>query len=299
MTTNAEPRLIPHPDRLERLRGELSGATGLHDAGRNVSTLATREKRLLLNPAANLLYGVMLRAAARYEQNEELTDLEERLLGVLRLSDPADEEIKAIGLVFREQADAPGTRAVLPQELTSRPLSQGYAITDLVEAMPRLSSEIAMMPNYRLVRVDEIDSDGLLDTEDAAAARAEYGGGAIICLTAEDLGPFAAKAPAVPVRVEYNKFHAVRAGEGAVGRVEAVGPQRASIPRLAAPPEPPPARRCGGWVEIRPAPGASWRTTGCRTDGQAPARTELRAGPVERGVPSHRRPTGFRVIRKL
>lgn len=203
--------LASQPERVERLRAQLSGepaAVGATSNAREGSRAARRARRLALSPAANLLYGMTLRAAARSEQNEKLTDLEEQLVGVLRLTGASDGEIGEFGRVFQEQATARGAGALFTQEVTGRPLSEGFSFDDLAAVLPALAPEITDQPNFRTVRVDDLADGQPLDTSEAAALRNEFGGGVIVFLTEDDQAGFGTNPVPLTARVEYNKFYA-------------------------------------------------------------------------------------------
>jgi hypothetical protein len=149
-----------------------------------------------------------LRAAARSEQNEKLTDLEEQLLGVLRTTGSSDAELAEFGRVFKEQVTARGAGTLFTAEVTERPLSEGFSFDDLAAVLPAPAPEITAQPNFRTVRVDTLEPGQPLDTADAAEARAEYGGGSIVFLSEENMGGFGSNPAPLDVRVEYNKFYA-------------------------------------------------------------------------------------------
>ncbi|GAO08650.1 hypothetical protein TPA0598_04_02860 [Streptomyces lydicamycinicus] len=208
--------LASQSERVERLRAQLAGETApASDATADDATLSPRARRaartargLALSPAANLLYGMTLRAAARSEQNEKLTDLEEQLVGLLRTTGSSDGEIAEFGRVFQKQATARGASALFTASVTERPLSEGYSFDDLAAELPALAPEITAQPNFRTVRVDTLTPGQPLDTPEAAEARGEYGGGVIVFLAENNLASSRATNPTpLDLRIEYNKFH--------------------------------------------------------------------------------------------
>ncbi|MEK2494639.1 hypothetical protein WN990_34350 [Kitasatospora purpeofusca] len=215
--TQAVP-LASQSERVERLRAQLAGdaapASDIAADGAAPSPRARRAarsaRRLALSPAANLLYGMTLRAAARSEQNEKLTDLEEQLLGVLRVTGSTDAEIAEFGRVFQEQAKARGAASLFTAEVTERPLSEGFSFDDLAAVLPVLAPEITAQPNFRTVRVDALEPGQPLDTAEAAEARKEYGAGAIVFLAEENMSGFAGNNTPLDARVEYSRFYAER-----------------------------------------------------------------------------------------
>ncbi|MCX5376214.1 hypothetical protein [Streptomyces sp. NBC_00091] len=203
--------LAAHSDRLERLRAQLAGTA------RSDSRM---ERRLRLSPQTGFLYGMTLRAAARLEQDQKLTDLEENLIGLLRLSGSSDSEIAEFGHLYRDNLTARGTGEIFPAAVTGRPLTEGYSYEDLAAELPALAPELTSQPTFRTVRADALGPDEGIDTEEAAAARFEYGGGSIVVLADGDIGPWATNPTPLDVRVEYNKFYAVRVGDQGGGRSE-------------------------------------------------------------------------------
>ncbi|MFD9359936.1 hypothetical protein [Streptomyces sp. NPDC060031] len=213
------PQVVPlasQSERVERLRAQLAGesapASDTTSEGSAPSPRARRAarsaRRLALSPAANLLYGMTLRAAARSEQSEKLTDLEEQLLGVLRVTGAADAEIAEFGRVFQEQAKGRGASTLFTSEVTERPLSEGFSFDDLAAVLPALAPEITAQPNFRTVRVDALEPGQPLDTAEAAAARNEYGAGVIVFLAEDGLKGRGYVVAPLDARVEYSKFYA-------------------------------------------------------------------------------------------
>ncbi|MFD4633537.1 hypothetical protein ACFVYR_31230 [Streptomyces sp. NPDC058284] len=208
--------LASQSERVDRLRAQLAGEPAPDTAatadGATPTPRARRAartaRRLALSPAANLLYGMTLRAAARSEQNEKLTDLEEQLLGVLRVTGSSDAELAEFGRVFKEQATARGASALFTADVTERPLSEGFSFDDLAAVLPALAPEITAQPNFRTVRVDTLQPGQQLDTAEAAQARAEYGGGSIVFLSEENMSGFGSNPTPLTARVEFTKFYA-------------------------------------------------------------------------------------------
>ncbi|WP_331738872.1 hypothetical protein [Streptomyces sp. NBC_01276] len=152
--------------RVERWRALLSGADG-----KGVKGEAMRG-----SGAVNLLTGVWLHAAARAEQGLELTELELSILapvqGVL-----SEEEVGAVGRVYREERGGDGLAAVLPQAVTSRSLSQGFSLEEYKAALTELLPQIAAMPNVAVVDRAKLAAGENVDSPEftAALARHRYG----------------------------------------------------------------------------------------------------------------------------
>ncbi|MDI2130538.1 hypothetical protein [Yinghuangia seranimata] len=198
-------------ERIARLTAQLSGGAARTAAGAKV------DRRLRLSENSGFLYGHMLRAAAKTGAGLELTDLESSLVGLLRVADMSDGQIAEVGAVYTDAVAAKTTAGLLPQAVTSTPLEQAYSFEDLARDLPAMAEEITALPNYRLVDLAELGEGAgdQVDSEEAAAARVEYGGGAIAVVCRREgraAPPVDAIIPA-PVRVEYQRFHAIRVGD--------------------------------------------------------------------------------------
>ncbi|MFJ5811231.1 hypothetical protein [Streptomyces sp. NPDC093093] len=68
-------------------------------------------------PGTGLLYGVMLRAAARWEAGEQVTDLETKMLEPLLLMLP-EEDVREVGCVYTQEVSARGGSPTVPSCLT-------------------------------------------------------------------------------------------------------------------------------------------------------------------------------------
>ncbi|MEU3991738.1 hypothetical protein AB0F24_25835 [Streptomyces platensis] len=130
-------------DRLQRLRGLLSGQRAQDRAGR---ALAMGQ-----GVHGNTLLGVLLHGADRLRQGQTPTDLEQILLDAARaqLSDP---ETRAWGGVYREAVTAQGGKVpVLPEKITRLRVTQGYSMADLRRDLPSLQAEALAAPNVQIV----------------------------------------------------------------------------------------------------------------------------------------------------
>jgi hypothetical protein len=196
--------------RLERLNASLSGTTRVQ--GRQ----SRAERRLRMNRSSNLLFGVLLHAAARQDKGLPLTDLEQRLVDTVTKRVPAA-ELPAFGQAYRE-ACARGAVAVLPEAITSRPLESGYSSADLKAALPELAAEICAQPNVQIIDVSKANLAGseTFDSEEFTAALGEYGRGVTI-LTGPP--PAADTQGVLNVRVRMLKFECVQES-GEVGKDE-------------------------------------------------------------------------------
>ncbi|MFJ8469990.1 sialidase family protein [Streptomyces swartbergensis] len=183
-------------ERLERVRAALSGAR----------TDSRAQRRLHSGRSQNLLTGVMLRAAERQEAGLELTGLEERLLGALRVVLP-QEEVAEFGRAYRE-ATQKGAVEWLPETLTARPAQDGYAMVDLISDVAAASKEILAQPNVSVVNVADLGEEKSFDSEEFTAAMAEYGTGATV-VTAP-AGPETDSAQSTYAQLRATKFHCVR-----------------------------------------------------------------------------------------
>ncbi len=201
---------ITAEQRLERLTASLSGTTRVQGQE------SRPERRLRMSRSSNLLFGVLLHAAARQDKGLPLTDLEQRLIETAGKLLPA-KELPAFGQAYRD-ACARGSVAVLPEAITSRPLEDGYSRADLKAALPALAAEICAQPNVQIVDVSKADLAGseTFDSEEFAAALGEYGRG-ITILTGPP--PAADIQGVLNVRVRMMKFQCVKES-GESGRDE-------------------------------------------------------------------------------
>ncbi|MEU5582995.1 hypothetical protein ABZ791_35970 [Streptomyces huasconensis] len=194
-------------ERLDRLRGQLSGRRSVRAA----------DRRMRLGRAQNLFVGVTLHAAARRDQGMELTGLEELLLGAAgRVL--GEEEIAGFGRVYQEETSTAAAE-LFPEMMVGRPLSKGYASEDLIADLPRLEEEIAAQPNASIVRVDELAPDAPLDSKEFSQALAEHGGGITVVLGPAGTGRGVDGADAASVKLSLKDFRCLRAS-GEAGRDE-------------------------------------------------------------------------------
>ncbi|MEU2793962.1 hypothetical protein [Streptomyces sp. NPDC007100] len=155
-------RLYTQNERIENLRAQLQGAP----AG------ARAQRRAQAPVESGLLYGVLLRAAARLDAGFELTPLERDLLTPLE-SLLSREEVREIGRVYAEASEH--KTAALPQAVVGRALQEGYTSEDLlrdVKAMPAVTQ-----PNVSVIDVDALDKGTEWDTEEFRQGCADYGFG--------------------------------------------------------------------------------------------------------------------------
>ncbi|MET8631012.1 hypothetical protein ABZW30_46280 [Kitasatospora sp. NPDC004669] len=192
-------------ERAERLSAMLSGTRAQTRAGR----------RMQMNRPGNLLFGVLLHAAARLDRGLPLTDLEQRLVDTAGKYLPAG-ELPGLGRVYGE-ACARGPIAVLPRVITDLPLEKGFGSADLTAALPALAEEITAQPNVRIVDVSRLAEGESIDTDEDIAAMADYGRG-ITILTAPPQD--ASLTGPITVRVRMHKFHVVEESAGEVGADE-------------------------------------------------------------------------------
>ncbi|WP_189554791.1 hypothetical protein [Streptomyces lavendofoliae] len=191
ITKTAEESQVTAEERLERLRASLSGARAQTRGGR----------RMQLNQPGNILAGAMMHAAARQEQDLELTDLEQQLLNLLGQYLP-EEEIPAFGRVYREAA-ALGGIDIFPEQITGRSIESGYSLADFAADLPALSEKIMAQPNVRVVDVSKVAEGETFDTEEFTAAVGEYGRGITLHTSSAMDGMRAAP---TPVRLHLHQF---------------------------------------------------------------------------------------------
>ncbi|WP_331758610.1 hypothetical protein OH787_40350 (plasmid) [Streptomyces sp. NBC_01547] len=128
-------------DRLERLGSLLSGSRSSDRASRALGQGGS---------FSNMLLGVMLHGADRVRQGQTPTDLERPLLDALRTV-VSDAEMRQWGSTYRDLVAAQGQLAMLPEAITSRPVSQGYAMADLGRDIRDIVAEALASPNVQIV----------------------------------------------------------------------------------------------------------------------------------------------------
>ncbi|MEU5645749.1 hypothetical protein [Streptomyces milbemycinicus] len=139
MSSPVDNGAFTRTERLERLRGLLSGAREEECAGRAAGP----------DSYGHLLMGAMLHGADRWRQGQEPTDLERLLLDAVG-SVLSEEETKAWGGVYREVAS--GSRmALLPQAFADRPVESGYALEDLQRDLPEIVAEAMAAGNTQII----------------------------------------------------------------------------------------------------------------------------------------------------
>ncbi|MFK0252104.1 hypothetical protein [Streptomyces sp. NPDC090445] len=191
--------------RLDRLSAALSGTRAQ----------SRSDRRLKMNRPGNILFGVLLHAAARLDKGLPLTDLEQRLVDAVSKHVPVG-ELTGFGRVYHD-ACARGSIAMLPQAITSLPVETGYTKDDLVAATPALIEEINAQPNVRIVDVSKLADDEPIDSEESTAAMAEYGRGTtILTAPSQDLGIQGL----LTVRLRMDRFYCVRESSGEAGNDE-------------------------------------------------------------------------------
>ncbi|KPI34151.1 hypothetical protein OV450_6062 [Actinobacteria bacterium OV450] len=173
-------------DRVERWQALLSGS----------DSTGVRGQALRRSGGGDLLTGGWVHAAARAEQGLELTELERSILapleGVL-----GEEEVHAVGRVYRKQRAEGGPVALVPQSVTSRSLDEGFDQEAYRAALHELLPQIMAMPNVSVAdRARLADGDGY-DSPEFTAAMAASGFG-VTGFAGNDDGDRYAAAEAVP-----------------------------------------------------------------------------------------------------
>jgi hypothetical protein len=149
--------------RVERWRALLAGTNAQGING----------ERLRESGPVNLLTGVWLHAAARAEQGLQLTELEQSILAPLQ-EVLSEDEVCAIGRVYREQHAENQLVAVLPRAVTSRSLSDGFSLEEYKAALTDLLPQIAAMPNVAVVDRAKLASGESIDTPEFIQALGRY-----------------------------------------------------------------------------------------------------------------------------
>ncbi|MFD9572600.1 hypothetical protein ACFWBI_22475 [Streptomyces sp. NPDC059982] len=135
-------------DRLERLRGLLSGSRAKEGVGRALGQ----------STFGNVLVGAMLHGADRVRQGHEPTDLEKLVLDAVGTV-LTEDELKAWGGVYREALDAGGALAVVPQTFANRTVEEGYGIEDLRADLPQMIADAMAAPNVQIIDPRSADRD--------------------------------------------------------------------------------------------------------------------------------------------
>lgn len=201
-------------ERLERLQGLLSGSRSDSRVARNLARV----------PKANVMFGVLLHAADRLRQGEELTDLEEVLLGTLRET-LGEEEVREWGRVYRESVSARGSLTGVPEVITNRLVSEGYGFADLAEDLPAVTAEWMAQSNWSAVAPEALATGEDFDSPEFIEGMSEWGWGVTVPahLAEREAGDQSQQPPEQEVaaygfKLEYENFHVHRTvGDGPLG----------------------------------------------------------------------------------
>ncbi|MFE7516455.1 hypothetical protein ACFU8I_35280 [Streptomyces sp. NPDC057540] len=262
--------------RLERLQGLLTGARSDSRVGRNLARV----------PKANVLFGAMLHAADRLRQGEELTGLEELLLGGLRGA-LGDEEVKEWGRVYRESVTARGSLTGVPMVITGRPVSQGYGLEDLEEDLPAVTAEWRAQSNWSALDHKALAAGEDFDSPEFIEAMGEWGWAVtlpahLVASGADGAGQEGREeidAAAYRFRLSFENFHVHRTvGDGWPGTGDEIRWISAGQSDL------------GGTSCAVPVAGVRQRLGGCGTHAGFPSRQarRVRLGGPERSGPERR-----------
>ncbi|MFD3329591.1 hypothetical protein [Streptomyces sp. NPDC058701] len=173
-------------------------------------------------PKANVMFGALLHTADRLRQGEELTELEEMLLGSLR-DGLGEEEVREWGRVYRESVTARGTLVGVPGAITSRPVSAGYSFADLAEDLPAVTAEWRAQSNWSAVDHKALAAGEDFDSPEFIEGMREWGFAVTLPAylavpgdgQASQEPPGEDEAAAYGFRLEYENFHVHRqVGDG-------------------------------------------------------------------------------------
>ncbi|MEU4588067.1 hypothetical protein AB0F92_39475 [Kitasatospora aureofaciens] len=197
--------------RLELLQGLLRGT---NRDSRTARALAGAHKR-------NVLIGAALHAADRLRQGKTPTDLEQKLLAVMRAA-LADAEIKDWGRVYRESVDSLGGKVdILPEVITGRPVTSGYSFADLAADFAPVAQEHQARGNLSVMDREVLAAGGDVDGAAFNAATREIGYGASAARTPAPADTDQPAPPPYRVKLELENFHVHRAvGDQGGGRDE-------------------------------------------------------------------------------
>ncbi|MEU7148680.1 hypothetical protein AB0B15_11655 [Streptomyces sp. NPDC045456] len=124
--------------------------------------------RLRQSPAANVLIGVTLRAAARRQMGLELTALEQRLTDQLAAVF-GTETLEEFGRIYQEPSCQAGAASLFPALVADRPLKEGVETEEVWAFAPTIQSQAADLPGMRQVDVQELGQGVLSGREDVVA----------------------------------------------------------------------------------------------------------------------------------
>ncbi|GAA2618393.1 hypothetical protein [Streptomyces tubercidicus] len=164
--TDTAPLAETSPEeRLERLKGLLRGTRGTRAA-----------QALRSSGAGNVLIGALLHAADRLRAGHQATDLEQKLLAVLRTKVP-DAEIREWGRVYREAVNQLGENvAVVPRALSTRPMASGYSFADLRAGWGPVVAETMAKKNAMVVSREILAAGAPVEDAEFIAALLDNGG---------------------------------------------------------------------------------------------------------------------------
>ncbi|MGW0332192.1 hypothetical protein ACWD0J_10035 [Streptomyces sp. NPDC003011] len=193
--------------RLERLRRMLTGEVRTPLGPRGVKRQGPTK--------SNLLVAVALHAAARLWKGEPATELEGRLLTLMR-SELSDDDIKAIGALYCFVLTHTVEPLLLPESVTSRPVTSGYDWADLRADGPAMLHERLTQPNVTVVDRVLVASGTEIDSEAFVDSLRDYGSGVVAMGRTRSQAAAAGsgqRAPAQPFRIklEADSFHVLRA----------------------------------------------------------------------------------------
>ncbi|WP_162952473.1 hypothetical protein [Streptomyces hundungensis] len=97
-----------------------------------------------------MLTGVWLRAAARAEQGLELTEFEDGLLAPF-LDVLGEQDIFALGRVYREQVATAGSAATVPRSVSEWSLKDGYTVEEYARSAAEVGERAMAQPNVAVI----------------------------------------------------------------------------------------------------------------------------------------------------
>ncbi len=122
-------------------------------------------RRLRQCPAANVLIGATLHAAARRERGLELTEFEDLLAGKVE-SLFGSSVLAEFGRIYQEPASRSGAASLFPALIADRPLEDGFSMEDLRAFAPELQKAVEGLPGVRQVTVEDLQRGALTGEED-------------------------------------------------------------------------------------------------------------------------------------
>ena len=201
MTTSTENVSAAPASRFDKLTELLTGSPTTPRAQRLQHHLKASRPR-------NAMLAVVLHACARFERGLLLSDLEARMLHVVRRAN-SNEDLKRFGRIY--QALSSEQRSTFfPRQLAELPIDHSYTEAQFTADLKALVPELLKQPNFRKVDVSQLDADGRVPPDDAFHQAVEHYGHGMVHFTAATAAPEARQAQDSWATVRAVSFKCVR-----------------------------------------------------------------------------------------